>query len=302
MNLTALSIGETVPQTNFDAVVHSVFRSAANLRSNDGNTLLTLTAADQPDLPQGIRLDTPPGFSFETLRPAEPAARRGGTLRLASLTIDLRSASLWTCDLSALRTDLTHPQVTAAWRSVWRALNARQRQTNAAIIAETLLHGTHNPQAPHPPLTRIAADALRRLLAAARQLDPSAAAPALTALIGLGGGLTPSGDDLLVGFLAGLWCTLRENPRRIAFLSQLSETIIALSPRTNDISRTYLIHAARGKVSSRLKDLADSLSRGENSHLLQTAEAAMQTGHTSGMDAVTGLLAGLSVWTNEALL
>ncbi len=303
MNLTALSIGETIPQANFDAVVHSVFRSAVNLRVNGADTLLTLTASDQPDLPQGIRLDTPSAFSFETLRPNEPAARRSGTLRLASLTIDLRSASLWTCDLPALRTDLTHPPVTLAWRSVWRALNARQRQTNAEIVAETLLHGAHNPQAPHAPLPRIAADALRRLLAAARQLDPAAAAPALTALMGLGGGLTPSGDDLLVGFLAGLWCTLADDPQRRAFVLQLGETVIALSPRTNDISRTYLIHAARGKVSSRLKDLAGSLSRGEESQrLLQTAEAAMQTGHTSGMDAVTGLLAGLSVWTNEALL
>lgn len=297
MNLIALSIGEAVPPTDFDAAVHSVFRSAVNLQLNNANTMLTLTAADQADLPQGIRLDTPSGFSFEILHPAEPVIHRNGTLRLSSLTIDLRCASLWTCNLPALQTDLTHPKVAAAWQTVWQALNARQRRTNAEIIAEAVLHAVPEPQARRTPLTRIVANSLHGLLAAARHLDTDAAVPALTALIGLGSGLTPSGDDLLVGFLAGLWCTLRNDQKRLAFLAQLSESIIALSLRTNDISRNYLIHAARGKVASRLKDLTESLSRGEETEmLLQTAEAAMQVGHTSGMDAVTGLLAGLSVW------
>ncbi|GAB4504989.1 MAG: hypothetical protein Fur0043_19840 [Anaerolineales bacterium] len=44
-----------------------------------------------------------------------------------------------------------------------------------------------------------------------------------------------------------------------------------------------------------------NLARGEEAaRLLTAAEAAMQTGHTSGMDAVTGLLAGLTVWHQEA--
>lgn len=302
MKLTALTIGESVPQPDFDAAVHSVFRAALNLRLNDAPALLTLTTASQPDLPQGIRLDTPPAFSFETLRLAEPAACRDGILRLASLTVDLRSASLWTCNLPALRPNLTHPKTTAAWQSVWRALNARQRQTNADILAEAILSDTPAAAASRSPLARLAAAPLRRLCLSARQLDPSAALPALTALIGLGAGLTPSGDDLLVGFLAGLWCTLLDDRERLAFLTQLRESVIALSPRTNDISRTYLIHAAHGKVSSRLKDLAECLARGAPAdHLLAAAEAAMQVGHTSGMDAVTGLLIGLMVWTNEAL-
>jgi len=74
--------------------------------------------------------------------------------------------------------------------------------------------------------------------------------------------------------------------------------VIRLSHLTNAISRTYLTHAARGQVSSRLADLAEAICRGENSdRLLAAAESAMQVGHTSGMDAVTGLLIGLVVWS-----
>lgn len=297
MNLAALTLGEAVP-AEFEAAVHSVFRSAVNLRLNDGGGLLTLVTADEADLPQGIRLDTPAGFSFETLRPASPASCRGGFLRLAPLTIDLRPASRWTCDLPALRTDLARPKTTAAWRAVWEALNARQIQTKADIVARNVFHSDTNLTA---GVSRIASGSLRTLVNSARRLDPAPAAPALRALIGLGAGLTPSGDDLVVGFLAGLWCSVAEDAERFAFISKLGEAVIALSTRTNDISRTYLLHAARGKVSSRLLELAQVISRGEEAaRLLTAAEAAMQTGHTSGMDAVTGLLAGLTVWHQEA--
>ncbi|GAB4459356.1 MAG: hypothetical protein Kow0070_14220 [Anaerolineales bacterium] len=292
MKLAALTLGEAVP-AEFEAAVHSVFRSAVNLRLNDGG-LLTLVAADEADLPQGIRLDTPPAFSFEMIHPASPASCRGGFLRLAPLTIDLRPASLWTCNLLALRTDLTRPKTTAAWRAVWEALNARQIQTKADIVAQNLFRNDTNLPA---GVSRIASASLQTLINSARRLDPAPAAPALNALIGLGAGLTPSGDDLLVGFLAGLWCSVAEDAERLAFLAKLGEAVSALSARTNDISRTYLLHAARGKVSSRLLALAEALSRGEESaRLLAAAEAAMQTGHTSGMDAVTGLLAGLTAW------
>lgn len=296
MNLAALTIGEAVPPA-FDTLVHSVFRSAVNLRPNDGEGLLTLVASDEADLPQGIRVDTPPAFSFETIPAAAPASCRDGILRLASLTIDLRSASRWTCDLPSLQTDLTNPHVTAAWRTVWQALNARQIQTQADIVADNLLQAGNNPALNQSPLSSIAASALHSLLHAARQCDTSTLQPRLTALIGLGSGLTPSGDDLLTGFLAGLWCTVFERGDRIEFLSKLAETVTALSPRTNDISRTYLLHAARGKVSSRLLELAKSISHGESGErLLAAAESAMQSGHTSGMDAVTGLLAGMTAW------
>jgi hypothetical protein len=117
------------------------------------------------------------------------------------------------------------------------------------------------------------------------------------ALIGLGSGLTPSGDDLLAGYLAGLWCTVGKKSDRMQFITMLGKMIIALSSRTNDISRTYLFHAVHGQVSSRIVALAEAISRAkEQDRLLETSEQAMQTGSTSGMDTVTGLLLGISAW------
>jgi hypothetical protein len=293
MVLKANSIGYAVPRADFDAVVHSVFKSAINIRLASGSDLLTLVTAGEAELPQGIRVDVPDDFSFEIFRAGEPATCRDDILRFGSLTIDLRGAVCWKCDLPSLQADITNPAVATAWRSVWQALNERQTQSQAEIVGEIFFRLDETIKAGVP---RRAGEAMRGLVAATRQFD-LAAASSLNTLIGLGSGLTPSGDDLLVGYLAGLWCSVLDKSERVQFVSELGKAVIHLSHLTNDISRTYLYHAAQGQVSSLLANLAEAICHGENpDRLAVMAEAAMRVGHTSGMDAVTGLLIGLAVW------
>ncbi len=295
MFLKTITIGDAIPSANFEAAVHSVFRSAVNISLANNITLLTLVASSEADLPQGIRVDTPEDFSFESgaLCIGDSATCRDGFLRLGSLTIDLRGARRWKCDLPSLRADLSNPDVATAWQIVWDALNTRQTSLDAEIIARDLLRSDS---------TLRAGAAVRGLLEATQRFD-STAASSFNALIGLGSGLTPSGDDLLVGYLAGLWCAVLDKSERVQFASDLGKEVIRLSGQTTDISRAYLYHAARGQVSSRLADLAEAICRGENSNrLLAIIEAAMQVGHTSGMDAVTGLLVGLVAWNSHPLL
>jgi hypothetical protein len=295
MYFKAISIGYAVPRTDFDATVHSVFQSAINLCLTRGSKLLTLVASSEPDLPQGIRVDTPDDFSFEIFRAGEQVTCRDDILRFASssLTIELRESRRWKCDLPALQADMTNPVVAIAWRCAWQTLNKRQMLLGAEIIAEDLFRSDETIPAGVPCK---AGEAMRRLFDATRRYNLTATS-SLRPLIGLGSGLTPSGDDLLVGYLAGLWCTVLDKSERVQFVSCLGKAIIRLSRQTNDISRTYLYHASRGQVSSRLADLAEVICLGENSErLLTTVESAMHVGHTSGVDAVTGLLIGLATW------
>ena len=64
--------------------------------------------------------------------------------------------------------------------------------------------------------------------------------------------------------------------------------------QTNEISRTYLYHAAQGQFSSSLSSLAEDFATGCD--VLEATRYAMRVGHSSGMDSVTGLLLGLRVW------
>src|SRR3990172_3251387 len=335
MYFTALSIGYAVPRRDFDAAVHSVFKSPINLRLTRGSKLLTLVASSEADLPQGIRVDSPDDFSFEIFRAGEPVTCRNDILRCGPLTIELRGARPWKCDLPSLQADMTNPAVAIAWRSVWQALNKRQIQSNAEIIVDDICHceegvlsdeaipsqllpkilhenrrllrrNLRSSQRHHSTtqtnVSRKAVEAMRELVTATRRYELTDNS-AVKSLIGLGSGLTPSGDDLLVGYLAGLWCAVLDKSERTQSVSNLGKAVVRLSRQTNDISRTYLFHAVRGQISSRLADLAEVICHGENSdHLRVAAESAMQVGHTSGMDTVTGLLIGLAVWSSPGAL
>jgi hypothetical protein len=300
MYLPAISIGYFVPTDNFDASVHSVFQAALNLRLNGENNLLTLMASGDGDLPQGIRLDTPNGFSFERFQVGEPAICRDGILHFEknSLTVQLYEVRRWKCDLPALRFDAGNPAMSAAWTDVWDALNRRQRRSKSEIVAEELFRSNKSPRG---HVLRKAGEVMRGLLESTQRYELTNAV-AIRALVGLGSGLTPSGDDLLVGYLAGLWSTVQEQNERLQFISTLGQMILPLLSQTNDISRTYLSHATQGQVSSRLVDLIEAICRGKNSERLSDlAEVAMNVGHTSGMDAVTGMLIGLTAWEDNQL-
>lgn len=301
MYLSATSMGYAVPTEAFDASVHSVFQSAMNLRLNDEHGLLTLIASGEGDLPRGIRLDTPEGFSFEGFQTGEPAVCRDEVLYFenSTLTIQLSGARRWKCDLPTLKCDVTDPMVSTAWSFVWDALNKRQRLKESEIVAEDLFRLGDTMRA---GISRRVGEAMRDLFHATRHHELSDVS-AIKSLIGLGPGLTPSGDDLLVGYMAGLWCTVRDHSERAQFISGLGKTIIRLSENTNDISRTYLYHAVQGQVSSRLANLAHAICGGANpERLIELAETAMSVGHTSGMETVTGLLVGFAAWEGYHLL
>ena len=279
-----------MPRRNFDAEVHSAFPSAANLHLVRDGQLLTLVAAEEADLPQGIRLNTPKGFSFEGLRTKQKVICRDGILHCEHdpLTIDLRMAHRWKCNLKALATNMNDQATSAAWKLVEQVLEEWHARAEIGLPTGQI-NAAHRMN-----------ESVPKLVASTRRCDLAAAVRAAVTLIGLGSGLTPAGDDFLVGYLAGLWCTTSESTKHIQFLSEFGKAAVHLSRRTNDISRTYLVYAAHGQVSSRLTALAEAICRGEDlDQLLKTAKAAIQVGHDSGINAVTGLLQGLSAWERD---
>ncbi len=240
----AVSVGRAVPRLNFQGAVHSVFKSTANVRGAGEGLLLTLLLAGEADLPQGIRLDAPNGFAFEGLPVGTRAVCRKGVLALGdTLRVDLRTASTWDCELSSLDADFTHPAVAAAWCHAWHALKGRRMASGSrvAVADRPVESPTHRSV-----LDEQMNGSMRAILEATANYDVVGMED-IGALVGLGTGLTPSGDDILTGYVAGLWCTVRRKPQRRAFLGAVANLVVRYSTRTNDIARTYLCLAARGR-------------------------------------------------------
>jgi hypothetical protein len=134
--------------------------------------------------------------------------------------------------------------------------------------------------------------AMRELARVHRQHDVSRVLDAAERLIGLGSGLTPSGDDFLVGFSAALWS--KGDPLAQPFSNGCATRA---ANRTTDVAVEFYNSAARGEFSARLHNLlaaiADSDHGPDQQRLQREFRQALAWGATSGADCVLGVLLGL---------
>jgi hypothetical protein len=285
MRLAALSAGAEAPRRHFNGAVHSAFRHACNIRLDDGR-LLALLAPHLGNAPHGVRVDVPARFAFvDHVAAGEPVGCRADVLRVpGGLSIDLGTAQAWRGELPVAGVDLGVPPVAGAWRAAWRAWHRGRVRADRGDLA----------------LTRAVDRQGVSLAGAARVLRLDQATRTFHRLIGCGPGLTPSGDDLIVGLLAGLWSTTGGAPARRRFLDGLCAALAAASAATGDISRACLAQACRGRFAEPLTTLVHHIAAGADRGTVESATAAaLRVGHTSGGDGVFGLLLGLATWGSK---
>lgn len=249
--------------------IHSVHRAAVYVRLGHPDRLGVVAIDDVGGLPGGVLVDGVADFRTLGLQ------RRG-------LVVDLSSGATWSPRLPARAHHGPGPRLTTGVRRA-RALVAARA---GAVGLGPLLAGTHAGD----PFSPAAAARMTALRAALTTQDAAAAAPEACALIGLGVGLTPSGDDLLVGLLAALEAT--GNPMRAA----LAQSTAAEAPgRTTAIGCTALLHAARGEFAERLHDVLIAIGLGKPDAIERAISRATAYGATSGVDTLVGLFLGLEV-------
>ena len=111
------------------------------------------------------------------------------------------------------------------------------------------------------------------------------------ALVGLGPGLTPAGDDVLAAMLL----TLSAVPGTATTLAALVAETAPLLTRTTALSATLLRHAAAGRGIPELTRLVDELADARD--LAGTTARLLAVGHSSGTALAHGVLAA----TRQAL-
>jgi hypothetical protein len=114
------------------------------------------------------------------------------------------------------------------------------------------------------------------------------------ALVGLGGGLTPSGDDFLGGLL---FCfnTLQRLYPGFIFLDASEKALFLDSAkhRTHLISFTLLKDLSNGQAVEPLHEWIHSILCDQPPESIRPASRLTQMGHSTGWDLVTGALTGL---------
>lgn len=109
--------------------------------------------------------------------------------------------------------------------------------------------------------------------------------------LGLGPGLTPSGDDFLVGFLCGI--TFLPNERCRAASAKLAQCLAQDAPLlTTALSAEYIRYAANGSYHAYLLKLLYALAHGGVQQTLEAGKSILSLGHYSGTDLLLGFVYG----------
>lgn len=146
-------------------------------------------------------------------------------------------------------------------------------------------------------LSKLLADGSQFLLNALSEGSIEEAVQAAARITGLGHGLTPSGDDFLVGLFAVInmpECPLNE------FTLFCSEVVRKSAGRTNDISYMALKKASTGQIRESLIRLLQDLTDGSEDSFIASLERVLQIGSLSGTDIATGIVSGLELSTNKS--
>jgi hypothetical protein len=107
-------------------------------------------------------------------------------------------------------------------------------------------------------------------------------------LVGLGPGATPSGDDLLVGLVAGLATT--DHPMAGSFGAGIARLAAGM---TTSLAESYLFHAGRLEFSERVHAAGLAILTGPEREMRAAVNGALAWGASSGTDLLVGLLVGM---------
>lgn len=133
-----------------------------------------------------------------------------------------------------------------------------------------------------------------RLQSACSHEDLAFCLDAANGLIGYGGGLTPSGDDLLAGFLLYHIRSDMASSRERMFVRSLGESLTELAyQKTTWISANRIEAACRGWSESVFLEFLDHLFDNSVELPHQLTRRLLGFGHSSGVDTLTGIAAAV---------
>ena len=238
-------------------IVHSVYRNTINIIVN--GKLLALQTANSPVSPISLITD------LDTDSMNQLSLKAGDT-------IHFRRKNAIVLDLAPTRA-IGHSIRHELYKKFTQIIS--QSQTNGFELIFQM-----SPKVDKDFILSAAETKIHEVHRFCTKNNVSKAAEKLCELIGLGTGLTPSGDDFLCGVLAGLHIQGNEYSE---FAYCLRNNIRKNLQRTNDISAAFLSSAIEGHFSLAVNELW------KNPDTEKISQMFHSIGHSSGMDTLCGI-------------
>lgn len=261
-------IGTPALVSFWDGQVHSVFRSSCNIRLPDG-PLVCLHQFASGVLPYSFYV---PDLDTQLFYPGQPVQARSD-----EIIVDEQYFIPIADDVEMVDTRITTGLLPRRCDTEWELL---RQVRESQLRDDTLVRQVYDALGD-------SLDKLHHALLTGHQEDLFRYCQAC---IGFGQGLTPSGDDMLLGTFAALHGYA---PELVPSLAQAASPLLA---RTNEISSSYLTLAMEGYATTPVLEVLRNLGSGKT----QPVETLLSVGHASGSDILYGILATVKkLWDKE---
>lgn len=250
-------------------VLH-IFARACNLLNEEGAILSLVTAQIGPG-PFALVVTVPLPFTC-CITPNTAVTLQNGRLVLGPLAIEVGSAEPW-LPTPVWQSLQQQPARLAAWLPLLQQRTAAALESDWQRLADQQV-----------------TTALHALSQGLAQADEAACRAAAFKLAGLGSGLTPMGDDVLMGAIYALWAS-----QPAATAQRLAKAVVETAvPRTTLLSAAWLRAAAQGEAAQPWHDLVTALSENDSPAIATAVRRILATGHTSGTAALAGFTAAVA--------
>ena len=267
-------------ETAVSPCILHVFDHVCNLVDGDRRVISLVT----PKIGKGpfsLVVDLPRGNFTDFITAKSQVSVVGFEIQIGSLVVDASTTELWNArplwesvPPSAIQAYLPLFEHKLASSSPDSLAHVNGRSDSTALKAKT---------------------AVLNLQEGLKTNDLDACRESARSLAGLGVGLTPAGDDFLLGVMYGL--RLKQFQRKGAETQRIVEILADEAvPRTTTLSGAWLEAARRGEAGQPWHKLVEAMmvtSTGSVTAVSQAIDRILTTGHTSGADALTGFITTL---------
>lgn len=258
--------------------LHSLFDHSLNLRA--GDILINVSANSDILPPYGLVLEKEDFDCFQrSLKESFHLAREEGGLWMGDAWFSLDHVQVYESQLAPLVQKIRGEHVDALVSQV----QASKKENGWDLDFELLIQLFKRKKAGFNP-----SDLEKKLLLLADEILEKPAKEeglSLEYFLGRGRGLTPAGDDFLVGLMA-MFSAHQANPE---FLKKLQKRLLEKPDYyTNEISQQFLLEGTRGRFSQSVHRLIQMLS--QDPYDKEIVEGVLGYGGTSGVDILVGIL------------
>lgn len=267
-------------QNGLQAVVHSVYSGAIYIQDRAGH-LFCLTTSEESNGPEVARLDTA-CFNrlLRQLRAGDAFSSSQHHMYIGKAKFSFEKSIVWNAPLpdypstDRLRFSLSKvKQILAECGHEGGLKNFFQQSVKQDIMSAALCQRAEN------------------LLTALQRRQFSDVATCGFSLLGLGYGLSPSGDDFLAALVTVFHMPQGPFPDECCQIGRAWAG--AAEDATTSVGAFLLRVAAQGRAREPICNFLTSLSTGDDTLIRDAARLVMQFGSSSGTDWLVGLIVGL---------